>query len=164
MVSRQTGTVPEDPGACVFRTQPTQEVAMNYRPTVAKAALLLAVTLVPGALYAGVVTGSATAVAWDAQDGNVTGITNVWEKQLLRHNSGTLHNFIGNPNELPPGACRALGHRWNIAVFMGRPSSYFEKKLLPRMAQSNCRFAFERVDLPNADGSYDLKVIGPAAQ
>ena len=135
---------------------------MNYRPAAARAAIVLAVTLVPGALYAGVVSGMATAVDWDSQDRNVTGITSSWNKELLRHNSGTLHKFIGNPNELPPGVCRSIAHRWNIAVFMGRPSQYFENKLLPKMAQMNCRFAFERVDLPNADGSYDLKVIGPA--
>jgi hypothetical protein len=164
VVSRQTGTVDEDPGACVFRTQPTQEVAMNYRPATARAAIVLAVTLVPGALYAGMVSGSATAVAWDGQDRNVTGITATWQKELLRHNSGTLHKFIGNPNELPPGVCRAVARRWNIAVFMGRPSAYFETKLLPKMASSNCLFSFERVDLPNSDGSYDLKVIGPAHQ
>ena len=135
---------------------------MNHRPTAAKAAIVLAMTLVPGALFASVVSGKATAVDWDHQDANVTGITTSWQTEILHHNAGTLHKFIGNPNDVPPGACRALAHRWNIAVFMGRPSSFFETKLLPKMATQNCKFNFERVDLPNSDGSYDLKVIGPA--
>ena len=163
MVSRMTGTVIEDSGACGVNTQPTQEVAMNYRPTAAKAAILIAATLVPGALFAGTASGTATALDWDSQDSNITAITNSWSKELLRHNAGTLHKFIGDPDILPPGACRAIARRWNIAVFMGRPASYFSSRLLPKMAKQNCRFSFERVDLPNGDGSFDLKVIGPAS-
>ena len=150
-------------GACGVNTQPTEEVAMNYRPAAAKAAILIAATLIPGALFAGTASGTATAVDWDSQDATITGITSGWSMELLKHNAGTLHKFVGNPNDLPPGACRAVARRWNIAVFMGRPASYFTSRLLPAMAAKNCRFSFERVDLPNGDGSFDLKVIGPAA-
>lgn len=150
-------------GACLHGTQPTEEVAVNYRPAAAKALVLIAATLVPGALFAGTASGVATAVDWDGQDSTITGITTTWSKELLRHNAGTLHKFVGNPDIIPPGACRAVARRWNIAVFMGRPGVYFATKLLPKLAQHNCRFQFERADLPNGDGSFDLKVIGPAS-
>lgn len=135
---------------------------MNYRPTAMKAAVVLALTLVPGALFAGSVQGAATAVDWDNSSSVLTGITSSWSMELLKHNAGTLHVFIGNPDVIPPGACRAIGHRWNIAVFQNRPDAWFRTKLIPRMAQFNCHFAYERADLPNADGEFDLKVIGPA--
>ena len=135
---------------------------MNYRPAAIKAALALALTIVPGVLFAGSVNGKATAVAWDKPNNNLTGVTGSWNTELLKHNAGVFHKFIGDPNILPPGPCKAIAHKWNIAVFQNRPDAWFRNKLIPRMAQFNCHFEFQRADLPNADGSFDLQVIGPS--
>jgi hypothetical protein len=139
-----------------------QEVAVNYRPAAIKAAAIVALTLLPGVVFAGGSSGQCTCVDFNNSTEVVTGITSSWVMEHLRHvGNSTLHKFVIDPNSIPPGVCRAIAIKWNIGVFLNRGDKFFTR-LLRRSAQHNCRIEFDKAPSPNADGSFDLDSVRPS--
>ena len=100
---------------------------------------------------------------WDSNTKVATGdaFMFVWVNEAVRHVPATAHGFIANPFEVAPGPCRAIAIEWNIAVFMNRPNSTFEK-LLGKAAKHDCRLAISHGTTANQDGSFDLISAAPA--
>lgn len=140
---------------------------MNHRPAATKAAIALACTLVSGAVMAGgTVSDSACCDEYEATSPQIASVEGTTPAQItvrLRHNLGqVLHQFIGDPDSIPPGVCRAVAITWNIGVFLNRPDKFF-RNLLKLSAQFNCNIDFTRSDTANMDdGSYDLVSVKPA--
>jgi len=136
---------------------------MNYRPAAAKAALFLSLVLVPGALYAqsNAPSGQCTCVDFEEDTRTVSGVTSNLEVERLHHTNDTLHKFIGNPNDIPPGNCRVIAHAWNVAVFLKAKDQAFVA-LLRASAANECKIAYERDAAPNAEGTFDLVSVAPS--
>ena len=137
---------------------------MNYRPAAARAAIFLSLVLVPGALYAsGGSTGQCTCVDFEEDTRTVSGVTSSLEVERLRHTNNTLHKFIGNPNDIPPGNCRIIAHAWNIGVFLKAKDQAFVN-LLRASAANSCKIAFERDSVANEEGTFDLLSVAPSPE
>jgi hypothetical protein len=106
-------------------------------------------------------TGWVVTTHFDNQTETVTGLTKLWEEEALRGGNGTEHQFVGNPNLIPPGACRNIAFVWNLFVFTNRPTTWFNN-LLRDSAQHNCNIAFTRTDGQNPDGSFNLVTVSPS--
>ena len=135
---------------------------MNYRPAAANAALMLSLVLVPGALYAsGGSAGNCTCVDFEEDTRTVSGVTANFEVERLHHTNSTLHKFIGNPNDIPPGTCRVIAIAWNVAVFLKAKDAAFVG-LLRASATNSCKIAYERDAVPNDEGTFDLVSVAPS--
>ena len=131
---------------------------MKYRLRAAIAAAAL--TLVPAGLFAST-PGWMMTYQWDNPTSTVTGMGQSWQVTKVRHLPGTGHTFIGNPDFIPPGPCRSIAIRWNIGVFTNKPRQFFER-LLQKSSQKNCNIEFNRSEIPNVDGAFDLVSVKPA--
>lgn len=133
----------------------------NLRRAAIAAIAALALLTISPPNYANSTSGWVLATSFDQQQSVVTGITKYWQTERLKHGLGTLHQFIDNPDFLPPGQCRSIGIVWNLFVFQNRPRSWFDK-LLRESAKRNCSISYVRVDAPNADGTYTLISVRPS--
>src|SRR6185436_8336768 len=103
--------------------------------------------------------GLGAAVHWDAVTHVVTVVTPALSTELLRHNMGTVSGYE-DPDELPPGPCRAIAIRWNHSVIQQRPASFF-RGLLAESARQSCGLGFVRAAAPNSDGIFELVEVHP---
>jgi hypothetical protein len=139
-------------------TQLTQEVAMNFRLGAAAAAV--AVTIVPGALFALQTTNSMIAYDYSTSDAVVSGITPTWQVDKLRQRSFTLYKAVDNPDILPQGVCRDTANRWNVNVLGSKSITVFQT-LLDTSATNSCKLQYTKSATANADGTFDLVSVAP---
>jgi hypothetical protein len=139
-------------------TQLTQEVAVKFRLGAAAAAV--AVTIVPGALFALQTVNSVVAYEYSASDAVVSGLTSTWQVEKLRQRPWTLHKGVDNPDIIPSGLCRDIANRWNVNV-MGAKSLTIFQTLLESSAANNCKLQYGKNSSANADGSFDLLSVVP---
>ena len=141
-----------------FAFAANQEVAVKYRIFAAIAAV--AITLLPGALFAG--SASETVVAkdynWDTH--TVLGVTQNADVQRLRHTAATVHDFVADPSLFPPGPSRTLVIEWNHSVFQNKPASRFAT-LLSRASELGMPLRVERSDTASVDGAFELVKVAP---
>lgn len=106
-----------------------------------------------------IVSGSVTSTAWSGTTHILTGHDPTGASISLHHVSTTTH-AIGNPDFIPTGTCHDIATSWNTGVSNGETWTWFET-LIASSARANCRFAFDRADTANTDGSYDLVRMSP---
>jgi hypothetical protein len=138
-----------------------QEVAMKYLRKAAIAAVASFATLVGSSSLFANTDGWVVATSFNNQTSIITGITKLWEIEVLKYGIFTQNQFIDNPDLIPPGICRKVAIFWDVGVFLNRPQTYFNK-LLRTSAQHNCNLAFTRLDAANADGSFNLTKVAPS--
>ena len=124
------------------------------------AAIAVALTVVPGALFALQTTSSVTAYDYNATAKVVFGVTSTWQRVEAKYVAATFHTFVDNPDLIPTGACRDIANRWNMNILGGKSSASFES-LLQVSADNNCKLQCTRTTVANADGSYDLTAVAP---
>lgn len=132
---------------------------MKYQLRAALAAIAL--TVLPGALFAGSASGRVHVKSFDADTHTVVGTTNGADIQKLRHTAATTHEFVADVFAFPPGPTRALVLAWNLAVFQNRPASTFDR-LLEGAAVLGINLTIERSDKADATGSFELVKIAPS--
>jgi hypothetical protein len=123
-----------------------------------------AVILGAGAVVGGPVNLSIKVNAWDSGTHVATGDVpwlNAFITERVKHTAGTLHQFIPNPFEVNPGPCRAIAIEWNVAVFLNRQQSTFDK-LIGKAAKHQCTLVITTPGAANADGSFDLLTAAPS--
>ena len=131
---------------------------MKFRLGAAAAAV--AVTIVPGALFALQTNNSVIAFDYNSSDAVVSGMTSTWQVEQLRQRPWTLHKGVDNPDIIPQGVCRDTANRWNVNV-MGAKSITVFQGLLDTSAKNSCKLQYGRNITPNADGTFDLTSIAP---
>jgi hypothetical protein len=132
---------------------------MNYQLKAALAAVAL--TIVPGIVFAGAQTGWMVATDFRSPTSELTGVTQSWSTSTVRHIRSTQNQFIGDPHIIPAGPCRSIAIKWNMGVYTDKSRTFFLRQM-GLAAQFNCNFTFTRSDEPNALGSYDLLSIAPS--
>src|SRR4051812_36630512 len=100
----------------------------NLRRAAIAAVATVALLIVSSSLFAQT-SGWAFATKFNDNSHVVTGITHAWAIIDLRHDGTSQHQFISNPDLLPAGPCRAIGHVWNVFVAQNRKESWFNKLL-----------------------------------
>jgi hypothetical protein len=131
---------------------------VKYRIGAAIAAIAL--TLLPGALFAGSASEIVSVRHFDADTHTVTGVSSSSEVHRLRHTAATVHDFVVDPELFPPGPTRSLVNEWNLAVFQNKSASKFVR-LLRRAVELGIPLQVERTDKANADGTFDLVKVAP---
>jgi hypothetical protein len=139
-------------------TQLTQEVAVKFRLGAAAAAV--AVTIVPGALFALQTYNSVIAYDYSSSDAVVSGMTSTWQVEKLRLRLSTQFNGVDNPDIIPQGVCRDTANRWNVNI-MGAKSTTIFQGLLDTSAKNNCKLQYHKNVTPNVDGTFDLTSVAP---
>jgi hypothetical protein len=124
------------------------------------AAAAVAVTIVPGALFALQTLNSVIAYDYNVSDDVVSGMTSNWTVEKLRHRPWTLHKGVDNPDIIPQGVCRDTANRWNVNVMGAKSTTTFES-LLETSAKNSCKLQYAKNATPNADGSFDLTSVAP---
>lgn len=131
---------------------------MKFRLGAAAAAV--AVTIVPGALFALQTVNTVVAYDYSPADAVVSGITSSWQTEKVRHRAWTHHNAVDNPDLFPSGLCRDIANRWNVNV-MGAKSLTVFQTLLNSSASNTCKLQYIKSGTANADGSFDLISVVP---
>lgn len=131
---------------------------MKFRLGAAAAAV--AVTIVPGALFALQTFNSVIAYDYSYSDAVVSGMTSTWQVEKLRVRAWTPFNGVDNPDIIPQGVCRDTANRWNVNV-MGAKSMTIFQGLLDTSAKNSCKLKYSKNVTPNADGTFDLTSVAP---
>src|SRR5262249_8309468 len=122
---------------------------------------VVALTIIPGAVFAQGVAGKITATSFSSSTDEVTGVTPAWSTEIVRHVPGTQNKFIGDPNVIPPGPCRAIAIKWNMGIFTNKTRGFFLRQI-QLSAKFNCNFGIVRDPQVNGLGSYDLISLSPS--
>jgi hypothetical protein len=85
------------------------------------ASIALAISMVPGILFAGTSGGSMVVTGFDPGKELLSGINESWQIERVRHTAGTEHAYVSAPNALPPGPCKSIAIAWNLFVYQNRP-------------------------------------------
>lgn len=127
------------------------------------AAALASTILIGSMLVASPVNTTLEVTAFDGSSHVATGnaLIGGWVSEQVKHSSSTQHGVIPNPFDVPPGPCRGIAVEWNVAVFLNRPTSTFEK-LISKSANASCRLGITQGGQAGADGSFDLITAAPS--